>query len=217
MHVVRVPIVDAAERRAAADRPIDRIRPDPEHLFEFVEQLERIGPVPVEFVHERKEWNSALGADREEFFRLRLDAFGRVDQHHRAVGGEQRAIGIFAEILVAGRVEQVERVAAVRELQHGRGDRDSTLALELHPVRRRLTRTAPRGHLAGRRDRSAVKQQLLRKRRLAGVGVRDNRERSPLLYRSGERRHRSIHRCLEYPTGLQGCRLKRGGAPSCSV
>ncbi len=87
----------------------------PEHALELVEQLERIAARTVELVHEGEERNAALAADREELFRLRLDAFGGVDQHHRAVGREQRAIGVFAEILVTRRVEQIERVPVDRE------------------------------------------------------------------------------------------------------
>ena len=127
--------------------------------------------------------NSGMRRARQianSFLRLRLDAARRVDQHDRAVGGEQRAVGVLAEVLVARRVEQVDRVAAVRELQDRRGDRDPALALELHPVGGRRARAAARRNLTGRHDRSAVQQKLFGERRLAGVGVRDDRERPPL-------------------------------------
>ena len=40
-------------------------------------------------------------ADLEQLQRLRLDALGRVEHHDDAVDGEQRAVGVFAEVLVA--------------------------------------------------------------------------------------------------------------------
>ena len=43
----------------------------------------------------------ARAADLEQLARLRLDALGRVEHHDHAVDGEQRAIGVFAEVLVA--------------------------------------------------------------------------------------------------------------------
>ncbi len=75
----------------------------------------------------------AQPADLEELQCLRLDALGGVDHHHRAVDGSQRAIGVFGEVLVARRVEQVERDDAAVRLRalegHDRGgDRDARAA-----------------------------------------------------------------------------------------
>ena len=179
VHLARFAVVHAAERLAVAQRPVHRVRADPEHVLQLVEQFERVARRAVHLVDEREQRDAARAADREQLARLRLDAFGGVDQHHGGVGGEQRAVGVFAEVLMARRVEQVHRVAAVRELQHRRGDRDAALALELHPVRRGRPRAAARRHLAGGDDRPAVQQQLLGERRLAGIGVRDDRERAP--------------------------------------
>ena len=44
--------------------------------------------------------------DLEQLAGLRLDALGGVDDHHRAVDRVERAVGVFAEVLVARRVEQ---------------------------------------------------------------------------------------------------------------
>ena len=110
VHRVRCAVVHSFEIVSAAERPVHRKGPDAEDALELVEQLERIAARTIELVHEGKERNAALATDREELFRLRLDAFGRVDQHDRAVGGEQRAIRILAEVLVARRVEQIERM-----------------------------------------------------------------------------------------------------------
>ena len=119
----------------------------------------------------------AHAADLEQLARLRLDAFRRVEHHHGAVGRGQRAVGVFAEILVAGRVEQVEAAALVFELQRGRGDRDAARSAP-SPSSRRWRGAAPlRARTAPAIfDRAAVEQQLLRQRRLAGVRMRNDGE-----------------------------------------
>ena len=61
---------------------------------------ERIARRAVHLVDEGEERDAPRAADRKQLARLRFYAFGRVDQHHRAVGGEQRAVRVFAEVLV---------------------------------------------------------------------------------------------------------------------
>ena len=82
----------------------------------------------------REQRQLALAADLEQLERLGLDALGGVEHHHRGVGGGQHPVGVLGEVAVAGGVEQVDDAVAVGELQHGRGDRDAALLLELHPV-----------------------------------------------------------------------------------
>jgi hypothetical protein len=77
---------------------------------------------------------------------------------------------------VAGGVEQVDRAAGVVELEDGRTDRDAALFLQLHPVGGGGALVFAGGDGAGEMDGVAVKQELLGQRRLARVGVRDDRE-----------------------------------------
>ena len=111
-----------------------------------------------------------------------LDALGGVDHHHGGVGGGQRAVGVFGEILMARRVEQVEHRVLIFERHHRGGDRDAALLLDLHPVGLGAPRLAARLHPAGGMDRAAEQQQMLGQRGLAGVGMRDDRE-SPAAWR----------------------------------
>jgi hypothetical protein len=48
-----------------------------------------------------------------------LDALAGVDDHEGGVHGGEHAVGVLGEVLVAGGVEQVDRAAAVVELQDG--------------------------------------------------------------------------------------------------
>ena len=121
----------------------------------------------------------------EQLLGLRLDALGAVEHHHRAVHRHQRAVGVFAEILVAGRIEQVDARALVIELEHGGRDRDPAL-----PARAPSSRTWPDAGCdrawtdPARCTAPAIQQQFLGQRRLAGVRVRNDGKGSPAKHLS---------------------------------
>ena len=176
VHLLAAPVEHPPERRAVPERPDHGRGLDPEHGLELVQEGDRVAGRPVALVHEREDRDPAAAAHLEELARLRLDALGGVDHHEDRVDRRQHAVGVLREVLVAGRVQQVHDPPAVVELQHGRADRDPALLLELHPVRRRCPLVLPVLHRAGKVDRVAVEQELLRQRRLARVRVRDDRE-----------------------------------------
>ncbi len=123
----------------------------------------------------------ARAADLEELQRLGLDALGGVEHHHHGIDSRQHAVGVLREVAVARRVEQVHDVVAVRELHHGRTDRDAALLFELHPVAACRPTTLPGVHRAGHLHGAGVQQELLGQRRLAGVGVADDRKGAAAL------------------------------------
>ena len=100
--------------------------------------------------------------------------FGGVDHHHHRIDGGQDAVGVFGKSLWPRRVEQVDAVAVVIELQDGGTDRDAALALQFHPVGGGGALVLARGNGAGEVHRAAVEQQLLRERGLARVRMRDD-------------------------------------------
>ena len=73
----------------------------------------------VQFVDECQNREPMAPADFVELSRLRLDAVRRVDHHDDAVRGDERAVGIFAEIFVAGRVEERHAPPLNFELERG--------------------------------------------------------------------------------------------------
>ena len=113
---------------AGADRPVDRAARDAEHSLDLVHQIERVVPVSVHLVDERDDGDLAHAADFEKLDGLRLDALAAVDEHHRAVGRGEGAVGVLAEVVVTGRVEQVHVPDRGSELQHAGRDRDPALA-----------------------------------------------------------------------------------------
>ena len=85
----------------------------------------------------------------------------------------------WAEILVARRFEQVEGESLMLEAHHRRGDRDAALALDRHPIRAHPPPLTARLNLARQLNRSAEQQQFLGQGGLAGVRMRDDRNRAP--------------------------------------
>ncbi len=118
-------------------------------------------------------------AHLEELPGLVFDAVRRIDDHHDAVGGDERAIRVFAEIVVTGRIEQRQAPSLQLEFERGGRDRDAALLLELHPVRRGVAPGVAPADRAGELNGAGVQEQLFRERRLARVGMRNNREGAP--------------------------------------
>ncbi len=178
MYVARASIDDTAQVAGDADRPRRRGRPQPDLGLDLVEQLERFAARTVVLVEEGQHGQAAGAADLEQLQRLGLDALGGVEHHHDGVDAGEHSVGVLGEVPVARRVEQVDDVVAVRELEHRRADRDAPLALELHPVRRRGPPPVAGLDGAGSLYCPGIEQELLGERGLAGVGMADDGERA---------------------------------------
>jgi hypothetical protein len=196
-------VVAALELPAHAGRPGHGHGIERQQLADLVEQLEGVAPLAVELVDEGDDRHVAQAADLEQLAGLGLDALGRVDHHDRGIDRRQGAVGVFAEVLVARRVEQVEGAAAEIEGHDRGGHGDAAGLLDLHPVRARAPALAARLDRAGQVDRPAEQQQLLGQGGLARVRVRDNGEGAAPLGGLGYRaRHRARQRFGKH--GAQG-------------
>ena len=169
-------VVTAVELAAHAERPHHRRDIELQGFVDLVEQLEGIAALAVHLVDEGHDRDVAQAAHLEQLLGLALDAFRRVDHHDRRIDRRQRPVGILAEVLVPGRVQEVEDEAAVLEGHHRAGHRNAALLFDLQPVGAGAAAVAPRLDVAGQVDGAAGEQQLLGQRRLAGVGVRNDRE-----------------------------------------
>jgi hypothetical protein len=177
--VVAEEVEHAAKMLAHADRPAHGRAVDLQHRLDFLQQFDRLAHLAIHLVDEGDDRCRAQPADVEQLDRLLLDALGGVDDHDRGVDGGQHAVGVLRKILVAGRVEQVDRMPGVVELHHRARHRDAALFLDFHPVRGGVTGALPRLDGAREQDRAAEQQQLFGQRRLAGVGVGNDRKGAP--------------------------------------
>ena len=171
----------AAQAVAALRRPPDRGGVQLQARGDLVQQGHRVLGLAVQLVDEGDDRDVAQAADLEQLQRLRLDALGGVQHHDGAVGGGQGAVGVFREVLVPGRVEEVEHLCPpvfcrVLERHHRGGDGDAALLLDLHPVRLGAPVLAARAHGTGRADGSPRQQDMLGQGGLARIGVRDDGE-----------------------------------------
>jgi hypothetical protein len=130
----------------------------------------------------------AQPAHLEELPGLLLDAPGGVEHHDGAVDRDQGAVDVLAEIPMARRVEQVEGEPLVLKAHHRRGDPDAAVALDRHPIGARPASLALPLDLARQLDRSAKQQQFLGQGGLAGVRMRNDRQRC-----AGAKSRRSGH------------------------
>ena len=174
-------VVHALELLAGADGPVDGAGGDAQLLLQLLAQLKGIPGVPVHLVDEGEDRNVPQGADLEQLAGLGLHALGGVDDHDGAVGGHQRAVGVLGEVLVAGGVQNVDAEAFVLELHDGRGDGDTALLFNLHPVGGGGAGVFLALDDAGLVDGASVEQEFFGQCGLTGVRVRDDRKGAPAL------------------------------------
>ena len=118
----------------------------------------------------------AHGADLEELSGLGLHTLGTVDDHDGRVGSHQSTVGIFGEVLVTRGVQNVDAESAVLELHNGRGDGDTTLLFDFHPVGSGSTGILLAFNDTCLGDGTAVEQEFFGQSGFTGVRVRNNRE-----------------------------------------
>ena len=87
-------------------------------------------------------------------------------------------IGVFGEVLMAGRVEQVDLEVPVGELHYRGGDRDAAFALDGHPVAGGVPLGLARFDRTGQVDGPAIEQKLFGQSGFPGVGMTDDAEGS---------------------------------------
>ena len=188
----------AAEVAAVADGPVHGIGADAEHVLDLFHEVKRVARLAVHLVHEREDRDTAHSADAEELLGLGLDALGAVDHHDRGVGGHEGAVRVLGEVLVAGGIENVHAAAAIGELEHRGGDGNTALLLDVHPVGDRMAGVLLALDRTGGLDGAGVEQELLGKGGLAGVGVRDDRERATRGDLRGVRGHGRVRPFLTW-------------------
>ncbi len=169
-------VVHAFEVAVATNRPGDRRGLDLQYGFDFVEQLDRVADIAVEFVDKADDGRIAQTAHVHQRDGARLDALTAVKHHQRRVHRGQGAVSVFGEVFVARGVEQVDHVIAIRELHDRRGNGDTPLFFHFHPVGGGMAVGFAGFHRAGHCDCLAHQQELLGDGGFTGIGVGNNGE-----------------------------------------
>ena len=176
------PLVHALKVLSGTNRPIDGTGGDPQLFFNIIQQFKSIVGVPVHLIDKRKNRDVAHYADLEQFSGLGLHTLGSIDHHHRGIRSHQCAVSVLREILMPRRIQNIDAVTSVIELQHGRGNRNTSLLLNLHPVRHCMTGGGLSLYGSSQIDGAPVEQKFLRQSRLTGIGMGNDRKGAPLLY-----------------------------------
>ena len=129
----------AADLRTQMDDGLKRAELAREGLAADLQNLQKAAGNAADLDKQAKDAQAALA----EAVSARAAAQNELAELTKQISEAKLAVS-GAEILVARRVEQVQRVAAVGKLQDRGGDRDPAFALERHPVGGRLARPAPR-------------------------------------------------------------------------
>ena len=114
----RLPVSTSIVPTKSRPRPIGQVigaAVERERLLDLVQQVERVAALAVHLVDEGDDRNIAQPADLEQLARARLDALRGVDHHDGGVDRGERPVGVLGEVLVAGRIEQIEH--AVRRIR----------------------------------------------------------------------------------------------------
>ncbi len=186
---VVIEVVNAFEQLAASDRPGNGRAGDFQLALHFVQQFHRIADVAIELVHKGQDRRVAQTGDFHQLTGTILDAFGRVDHHQAAVYRRQSTVGIFREVFVPRRVEQVDQALAVGELHNRSSNRDAALLLHLHPVRFGVLARAAAFYRTGGLDSLSEQQHFFSDGGFTGIGVRNDRKGAAARHLLHEIRH----------------------------
>ena len=179
--VLAGPVVNALEFLAAADGPVHGIGGNAQHLLNFLAEFKGVPGFPVHLVDEGEDGDVPQGTNLEQLDGLGLYAFGSVNDHDGAVRSHKGTVGVLAEILVSGGVQNVDAVTVIVELEHRAGYRNTTLLFDLHPVGDCMAGVLLSLYAARLLDGSAVKEQLLSKGGFTGVRMADNGKSAPAV------------------------------------
>ena len=157
-------------------------------FLQLIKQIKGVTTLTVHFVDENDDRGVTHTTNIHQLTRLRLNTFCAINHNNRRVHRCQRTVGIFGKILVTGGIQNVNLIFyiltiwGIIKLHHRGRYRDTTLFLNIHPVRCGSLLDFITLHGASYLNLSAKKQELLCQRSLTCVWVRDNRKGSSSFY-----------------------------------
>ena len=105
-----------------------------EHFFDIFQKVIRAFGFPVHFVDECKNRDIPQQTDLEKLTGLRFNTFGSINDHDGRIRRHEGTVGILREILMSGGVDDIDAVAVIIELHNRRGNGNTSLLFDIHPV-----------------------------------------------------------------------------------
>ena len=171
-----IAVINPTEILAGSDRPVDRAGGNSQFLFNLIHQVKGVSCVPVQLIDKGKNRNVAHGADLEQFSCLSLHALAAVDDHNGRIRRHKGPVGVLGEVLVSGRIQNVDTVTVVQKLEHRGGDRDTPLFFNFHPVGNRVAGSGLPLYGTSLIQYPSVKKKFFGKCCFSGIRMRDNGE-----------------------------------------
>ena len=176
-----VAVIHTLEILAAADRPVDRTGADAQHVFDLVHQLKGISRLTVHLVDEGKDRDASHDTDLKQLDGLGLNTLGSVDDHDRAVGSHKGTVSILREVLMSRGIQDVDAVVIILKLHNGRGNGNTSLLLDFHPVGNCMLCSLSSLYGTSQVDGTSVKKEFLSQGCLTGIWVGNDRKGSSFL------------------------------------
>ena len=176
-HTLFLTVVDTLEFLTGTDGPVDGAGGNAKLLLDIIQQFKGISCLTVHLVDEGENRDLAHHADLEQLSRLGLDTLGSIDDHNCGVRCHQGTVGILREILMSRGIQNIDAVTVIFKLQYGRGNGNTSVFLNLHPVGYRMSGRCLTLYASCQVDGSSVEQELLGQGRLAGIRVGNNGKR----------------------------------------
>jgi len=171
-----VQIVHPFEILAAVDGPGIGVEVDLQFFFDLFEEVETVLAVTVHFIDEYDHRRLPHGDHFHKPAGLRFHPVHAVNDEDDAVHCCQRTKGVFREVLVTRRIEQVDEVAIVFKGHDAGGHADAALPFDLHEIGSGVLLDLVALYRTGRLYGSAEEQEFLCQRRLSRIRVRDDGE-----------------------------------------
>ena len=103
-------------------------------FLDIVQQFKGIHGIAVHFINKSKDRDMSHDTNFEQFSGLGLNTLRSINDHNRRVCSHQGTISILGEILMSRGIQNINAVIVIVKLQYRRGNGNTSLLLNFHPV-----------------------------------------------------------------------------------
>ena len=129
-----ITVKNSSEFLTGTNRPVDRTSSNTKLFFDLIQKIKRIICISVHLIDKSKDRDVSHNTDFKKFTCLCLNTFGTIDDHDCGIRCHQCTVSILGEILMSRCIQNVDTISVIMELKYGRGDGNTSLLLDLHPV-----------------------------------------------------------------------------------